>query len=284
MWYFLKLFLLVAVVMIVLSIVILYLCQGKFIYIPRSYPQQPAALKYTEPLGFESRGKQQIVFLMNRSDDEKPKRVTWFFSGNGSVALNWVELLRRADSNAGHVFILFDYPGYGFNRGRPHPDTIAQSVDDALPAVADKLGLTVDELISRSGAVGHSLGAAVAFDTANRHGFSRVVAISPFTSMRSMAERQMGRVVVPLLRHHYENEEAIDGLLASDTLARIDIYHGDADRLIPMSMGKSLQERDSSGKRVFFHRVPSAGHNDIILHIGDELIRKLNDSAAGEAQ
>jgi pimeloyl-ACP methyl ester carboxylesterase len=136
--------------------------------------------------------------------------------------------------------------------------------------------LSEPELAKRSIGLGHSLGCAVALESANRHGWSEVVAISPFTSMKAMARRQVGSVLAAFLRHHYDNEVALDELLVSNSNSRVTIFHGENDALIPITMGQSLAERDESGEKVVFIGVPRAGHNDIIMHLEVELMARFN--------
>lgn len=272
-----KVFLLVVLGLFLLVVAVIYFGQGKLIYYPRRYSEASPALQKVESVHYLSGGKKQWAYLFGRREEAPPACVWWVFSGNGSAALDWVGIVENVDPAADRVFVLFDYPGYGFNWGNPHPKTIRRSVDDALPVVAGKLGLSIDELIARSRTVGHSLGAAVALDTAARNNMTKVVAISPFTSMQAMADRQMA-VLAPLLSHHYDNETALDLLLKADPPATVTIFHGDRDSLIPLEMSQSLSARDAEGNMVKFHSVPGAGHNDIVGSIAPELIEIFEDA------
>lgn len=267
-----KLFLLVVLGLLLLVAAVIYFGQGSLIYYPRRYSEVSPALKKVESVHYLSGGAKQWAYLFGWEEGKPPSRVWWVFSGNGSVALDWVGIVEMTEPDADHVFVLFDYPGYGFNLGRPHPKTIRQSVDDALSVIGKKLGLPTDELLARSGTVGHSLGAAVALDTASRHRLAEAVAISPFTTMKAMADRSFSGLLTPLLNHHYDNETSIDLLLKSNPLATVTIFHGEQDSLIPDEMSRSLVARDVEGKVVKFRPVPDAGHNDIVGKIAPELI------------
>ncbi|MEM9016045.1 MAG: alpha/beta fold hydrolase [Verrucomicrobiota bacterium] len=251
---------------------ILYLGQGRLIYLPRSYYSGMPEFEQVNIVSYLSNGKKQHVFLPERKRTEPPDRVWWVFGGNGSLALDWIGFLDSAPADSGITFVLFDYPGYGLNEGSPNPHRIADSIDDALPPVAEAFDISKDELIERSSVLGHSLGAAVAFDFADRYELDRIVAVSPFTTMEEMAKRTMGAWVTPLLTHRYDNEKALDGILHSGKKVRITIFHGEEDRLIPMAMGQSLAARDKDGDAIEFIPVPKAGHNDVISRILYELI------------
>ena len=275
-----KVFLLVILGLVLLFLLMFYLGQGRMIYFPRSYATNTPLLEKVTAHSYDSDGKKQWVYLLKRDgagppDRVSPDRVWWLFGGNGSAALDWVSLVEKADPSANHAFVLFDYPGYGFNSGRPGPKAIFQSVDDAIPVVAGQLALEPEALMNRSGGMGHSLGCAVALDSANRHGWSRVVAVSPFTTMQAMAERSVGGLLSKLLSHHYDNEVSIDALVERGD-ARVTIFHGDADNIVPYEMGRALAGRDESGGVVDFVPVPRAGHNDIIGALEVELVAILN--------
>lgn len=259
----------------VLFCLFLYLAQAKLIYLPRSYHASQPELPRVEPVAYVLNGKKQVSFLPRRESETPPETVWWLFGGNGSVALDWLGIVEAVPRDKDRAFVLFDYPGYGFSRGRPNPQRIFASVDAAIPAVAEKLGMSRDELLSRSRALGHSLGAAVAFDFANRHGLNRVIAISPFTTMAAMAKKQVGPIGPFLLTHRYDNEKSIDGLLDAGSPVEITIFHGNDDQIIPDEMGRSLEERDPDGDRVRYVPVPEAGHNDIVMRIAPELLRML---------
>ncbi|MEX2581046.1 MAG: alpha/beta hydrolase [Verrucomicrobiales bacterium] len=285
----------VVVVLVVLAFI--YFGQGRMIYFPRRYAANFADLEKADAVSYVSRGHEQRAFVVNNAagttpdrvspDRVSPDRVWWLFGGNGSVALDWLSLVRMVDPSIDQAFILFDYPGYGLNGGRPHPISIRKSVDDSIPALAEALGLTPEDLTARSVAVGLSLGAAVALDTANRHAMHEVVAISPFTTMRAMADRQFGGVLSPLLSHHYDNETAIDDLLQRDPSASVTIFHGEDDLLVPDKMGRALADRDPSGEHVRYRSVPGFGHNDILRAISGELIamfERTSDSAVHDRE
>ena len=228
-------------------------------------------------VAYESGGKKTVGLSASESGrKEKPDHVWWVFGGNGSVALSWVDLVEQVDPSTKQVFVLFDYPSYGFNRGRPNPKSIRQSVEDSIPVVAKQLRLSPQDLMSRSHVLGHSLGAAIALDTANRHNLDKVIIISPFTKMEDMARRQMGNLGAAILRHRYDNEKSIDALLAKETPPAIYLFHGELDDMIPIEMSRSLLAQDVGSKKVIeFHSVPRAGHNNIIGFIEDDLIQLL---------
>ena len=258
-------------------VAVLYFCQGRFIYFPRKYHSSMEGLAHVEAFSFRSEHKEQILLIPNRESDSPPKRIWWIFGGNGSVALDWLGLVESVE-NPDVAFVLFDYPGYGFNEGRPSPERITRSINSATHAVARKFRMSKTELMRRSSTTGQSLGCAFALYFADNHKVNQVIAIAPFTTMEAMARQQMGPAVVPLLRHRYDNEKTIDNLLASGREIDVTIYHGDADNIIPDSMGRELAARDKAQSKIQFVSVPGAGHNNIMGSIAPELVRIWGES------
>lgn len=271
-----KVFLLVVLALVLFAILTIYLFQGQLIYHPQRYYSKAEAFEKVDRYSYLSGGRKQFVYVMKRDQTGPPDKIWWFFNGNASVALNWVELLRAVDPKKNHAYVLFDYPGYGINGGRSNPDRIRQSVDASFSVLAAEWGISEKAIGSRSSAFGHSLGSAVAFDTARRHGMSQVIAISPFTTMKAMAKKQFGGFFAALLSHHYDNEDSVRELLARESGVQIDIFHGEEDTLIPISMSQSLAAMDESGNRIKVHPVPGAGHNGMVPEIRNELLVLLN--------
>jgi fermentation-respiration switch protein FrsA (DUF1100 family) len=105
---------------------------------------------------------------------------------------------------------------------------------------------------------GRSLGSAVATYTAAHHPVAGLVLESPFTSARAMA------------RHLYAILPRFTVTLQLDNLANVKrihcpmlVFHGDADRLVPTSMGVAVAAAAGGGggpaEVVLIH---GAGHNE----------------------
>lgn len=142
------------------------------IYHPRPYdatyvhalPPNGVEIAYVLPAG-----KQTAYYIPAR--EQWPKRIWLAFCGNGSLALDWVTILRGYPDN-GDAFLLVDYPGYGKNTGYATIDSTRAGADAALRALTERLH--VEEQLALC-TVGHSLGAAFALDFATRHRVQRIV-------------------------------------------------------------------------------------------------------------
>ncbi|MFK5924950.1 MAG: alpha/beta fold hydrolase [Verrucomicrobiota bacterium] len=254
-----------------------YFVQDRIIYLPQAYARPHGQILAQELrtgrknrlLSFQtSQGQQQAVYF----GEDRAQKVWLMFGGNGARALDWLALIRRVPVEADVGFLLIDYPGYGWSEGRPDPRTIQQSVAGALLLLADEWELPLDDLEKSLSCMGHSLGAAVALEVAVERGVREVVVISPFTTMAAMAERVVGKPIAYLLRHRFDNVKSLQALQKNEQ-ARVVMFHGEEDKMIPYAMGQSLG-RDFAGL-VTFHPVQQAGHNDILSHIDGQLIQLL---------
>lgn len=262
-------FLLTIGLVALLFVAMVYLGQKRLIYYPRSYNQLARELKIVDRVCFEASQGTQNAFIYPRRESGTPEKVWWLFGGNGSTALDWLSVLGPSQVPPGVAFVLFDYPGYGFNEGSPSPDSIADSIDRLHEKMCLDWGLTSRELSDRSSVLGHSLGSAVALDVAARYGMREAIAISPFTSMKDMAKLKFGWLH-HLLDHHFDNRSAIRRLSENETAASIRIFHGRKDSLIPVSMGRELSELTDGKAR--FIEIPGSGHNDILFEIQGQLV------------
>lgn len=254
-------------------VAMIYFWQDRMIYFPRGYASNSRLFKKVDTVKYLSGDCVQVSYLYPAGREQTPQKVWWLYGGNGSTALDWISMLETTRLPEDCVCVLVDYPGYGRCRGKPAPDAIFTSVETLHSKLCEKWNLEGAELSRRSGTLGHSLGAAVAFRTAAHFRMPVVIAVSPFTTMQEMAQRRVGFLHV-LLEHPYDNRESVTRLVGQSPPAEIQIFHGTSDSLIPASMGRELAELAGS-KNAVFHPVRGRGHNDIIHHIREELLEQI---------
>ncbi len=268
---------LVVVVLLFMALVaLLYLQQHAFIYHPRPYdatfahalPANGEKLSYLLPFG-----KQTAFYVPTRNGAALPDRIWFAFCGNGSLALDWTTIL-AGYPNPADAFVLIDYPGYGKCAGYASIASTRASADAALGALAKRLGLSEDEIEGRLCTIGHSLGSAVALDFATRHSVQRVVAIAPFTTLREEAARVVSNPLSHLLIESYDNRTSIAEIRKRNPAAKIAIFHGGADDVIPLQMGQELAQRFPF---VEFFPIAGADHVSVLNMAHDRLIHWMNE-------
>jgi len=244
-----------------------FFAQHSMIYHPRPYTAAYAKVLPTNGLEIEYSlpfGKQTAFYVGTRHD--AVKRVWIAFCGNGSLALDWVWVFQGYPSN-GDGFLLVDYPGYGKSSGYASIDSTRAAANGALSALIKQLGIS-EERISIC-VIGHSLGAAAALDFAAHHVIERAVLISPFTTLREEAAHVVGGPLSHLLVENYDNRKNLRALLQKNPNARIAIFHGTADELISVQMGRSLKEDFPA---IDFFPVEGADHGTVVHFAKDKVI------------
>ncbi len=247
-------------VVISIPIVILTSCQSKLIYFPRPYGADVTAKWSAEthgkPIEFKTSQGQQRAFL--QGDLKSPRNLWIVCGGNGTVALDWSEWLRK-HAPAQDAFLLVDFPGYGDCEGYPNPERIRESLRAAVPLATKALGWP-DPNPSRLRFFGHSLGAAASLICATEFKIQRGVLLAPFTSTMDMAHVVTGLPVGFLVTHRFDNEARLAELAARGS-GEVIIIHGSDDESIPVTMGSKLADQQKD--MVHFIEIPGARHNTI---------------------
>ena len=219
-------------------------------------------------------GGQTSFYLPPPSGAVPPTRLWVLFSGNGSLALDWLPLARR-DQNAGDAFLLIDYPGYGKSDGWPNIENTRAAAEGALAALATRLAVPPAALEPRLNAMGHSLGMAAALDFASRHPqVGEIILLAPFTSLREEAAVFIGTPLSKLLMANYDNRAVLLQLAERKPPPRVIIYHGMQDGMIPVQMGRELAAQFPGF--VTFHGIPEATHNTIVAEAADDILKSMS--------
>lgn len=187
------------------------------------------------------------------------KRLVLFFHGNAGNAYGRLGDLDRLSEATASSVLLLSYRGYGKSDGAPSEHGVYLDAEAALIYAHDKLGFSEQQIFL----LGRSLGSAVAINLAQHHKFAGLILVSPFTSGRDMA-RGMGLGWLAGI--------AGNPLDSIDKIANIKspalFIHGDADRVIPIEMGRRLFEAYPNEQKVF-RKVAGVGHNNIVAIAGE---------------
>ena len=265
-----------ALALVVIPAALLFFRQHSLIYYPRKYapgyervlPAGAVPLRYTTLAG-----NQVAFYVPPRSGAAPPSRVWVMFTGNASVALDWLDVVAMS-RNEGDGFLLIDYPGYGASEGVAAIATTRGSADKAVSTLAEHLQISEADLAARLSVVGLSLGAAAALDFAAGHPIQRAVLIAPFTSLRDMAARLFTKPASLLLLENYDNRSRVLELAKREPPPRITIFHGIADTLIPPDMGRQLAE--SAPVITTFVPVQGANHDTVMSDALPQIIEELS--------
>lgn len=193
-----------------------------------------------------------------------------FFHGNGQelVDLSW---LARSFMNQGLGVLFVEYPGYGLAKGETTEASIYFAAKRALDEL-QRLGISKSQITL----VGQSLGSAVAIEMARGGYGSKLVLISPFTSMVDMVKRFAPVLPVSaLVKDRFENLAK-----APEVPLETIVIHGSKDGLVPVSMGRELAEAIPNAR---FVEIEGGTHNDLFTShgaaSGSETLRLIIEAA-----
>ncbi len=265
------------------AVIFLASCQSRLIYFPRPY-DKAALMNFQQRGGRQiefktSQGRQVAFYLPPQNAVAQPPAILWFvFGGNGAIALDYIDETSRWDARAGYLFV--DYPSYGLCEGSPNPAHIEECVVSLASKLKDEWHWTDAELSARGGVFGHSLGCAAALITADRFHINRAVLCAPFTTMTDMARRTIGWPLCYLNRHGFDNIARLQSIVGRG--ARVRIFHGSEDEIIPVNMGRELALKFP--QPVLFKEVSGSHHNEIVHDAGTEIGSAIRELTAPSAR
>ena len=212
----------------------------------------PADHQFDFDLPFEERTVSVVGAELSgiRFKQEDPLGLIFFLHGNGGDIESWssgADFYQRVN----YDMFMFDYRGYGKSTGSVSSQ--AQLHDDVQKAWDSIAPLYVDKPII---IYGRSLGAALAAELATHVDAEKVILVSPFTSMESLAKAQYPLLPLSLVRYPLKTSEII-----GDIHSPVILVHGDRDRLIPLAHSESLLKLTNAQSKLLV--IAGAGHNDI---------------------
>lgn len=185
-------------------------------------------------------------------DHPQRRAVILYCHGNAGSVETWSMAALELNQRHQCAVFVFDYRGYGKSEGMPSEEGLYQDARAARRWLAQKTGVSEKEIV----VLGRSLGGGVAVDLAAKDGAKGLILQSTFSSLPDVAAYH-----VPWLLPHLNMTQRFD------SVAKIKNYpgpvlqgHGDADRLIPISLAQKLYEAAPGQKR--FITIPGGGHND----------------------
>jgi fermentation-respiration switch protein FrsA (DUF1100 family) len=257
----LKLALVIGVLYLVLAIAA-FIAQRKLMYFPDASRVSPAsfALPGVEERILRTPDGQELVAWYGRAPRGRPTIL--YFHGNAGNLANRAERVRKYLARGFGVFIL-SYRGYRGSSGQP---TEKNNVADAKLAYDALIaeGVAPQEIIL----YGESLGSGIAMQVAAAKPVGGVILDAPYTSIVDVAVGAYPYFPVrPFLFDRYETMRYVPAVHAP-----LLVVHGEADEVIPVSMGRAVYAAANGPKEIA--TFPGAGHSDHHLYgTGEEIFR-----------
>jgi len=185
-----------------------------------------------------------------------------YFHGNAGNLASRAERIRRYVSR-GYGVLFMSYRGYSGSTGSPSERNNVADAQLAYNAlIAD--GIASDQIF----VYGESLGSGVAVQLAAANEIAGLVLDAPYTSIVDVAALEYPYLPVrPFVFDRYETVRYLPGVTAP-----LLILHGEADRVIPVEMGRAVYNAANAPKEIV--TFPRAGHSDHHIHGSyDEMFR-----------
>ena len=240
------------VVAYLVIVVLMSMQLDSLIFFPSRYPEgdwQPRGLRFEDARFSASDGTRLHGWYLPA---ENPRAVVLFAHGNGGNLSDRADIGYLLSNRLGASVLMFDYRGYGRSEGDP---TIPGVLDDAHAArrwLAERAGVSESQIVL----MGESLGGGVMVQLAAHDGARALILENTFSSLADV-----GAVHYPWLPVRFVLGDKLDSaaVIAKYHGPLLQI-HGDADQIIPMTLGRKLFDAANEPKR--WVMIPGADHND----------------------
>jgi fermentation-respiration switch protein FrsA (DUF1100 family) len=223
----------------------LYVAQRSFIYFPTAESSNPVA----QDLRIASGDEILQVWQLNPGAEQG----IIYFGGNAEDVAGNTPLF--ADVFKGQAVYLVNYRGYGGSSGSP--------TEAGLFADAEAVYDYVKHLHSSIHVIGRSLGSGVAVHLATVRDVDKLVLVTPYDSIASIAENSMPLFPVSLLIKDRYDSWRLAGKLRNQTLALLAEY----DEVIPRASSEKLIAAFQP-RLLSTLVIPRANHNSIGMMAG----------------
>lgn len=233
-----------------LILLLMMLFEESFVFFPSKYPEgdwQPRGLKFEDAFFAADDGTQLHGWFVPH---DNPRAIALFLHGNGGNLSHRVDVLRTLH-RLGVAVLIIDYRGYGRSQGKPTEQGVLADARAARAWLAERAGVPQQEIVL----MGESLGGAIATILASESPARALIVENTFTSAPDVAAVHYPWLPTQLMRTRFDAASAIKNY--HGPLLQ---FHGDADTIIPIELGRRLFDAANQPKR--FVVIPGADHND----------------------
>jgi len=257
------------IVVMVLLLLVVWLFQRRMIYFPLDHhvPAAGSILPGASEVSTTTSDGLELGAWFMPAVHVTPRATVLVFPGNAGNRAGRAPLA-QALAERGFSVMLLDYRGYGGNPGAPTERNLARDGRAARAFMESREDVDAGKLIY----FGESLGAAVALELAIEHPPALLVLRSPFASMTEIGKLHYPFMPVGLLlADRYPSIERAPALQAP-----LLVIAGSRDDIVPLDQSRALYDAVSGPtKRLVV--IDGAGHNDLALLAGEEMLEAIDD-------
>lgn len=249
-----------------IALVLLWAGQRSLLYLPMGAVMSPseAGVPGAEEFPVVTSDGLRLGAWFVRSRRGTPLATAIVFNGNAGNRSHRGPLAKRL-SDAGFQVCLFDYRGYGGNKGSPSEAGLLRDAHAVGAAVAGRPDVDANRIVLMGESLGTGVAVAVAVDVQPM----ALVLRSPFTSIADVAAHHYWFLPVrQLLWDRYDSLSRIGALTCL-----VAIVAGDRDSVVPFGSSQRLYQAVRSRK--IFLTVRGGDHNDFELCAGDQVMNAM---------
>ena len=249
-----------------LIVVFLYFYQRNLLYHPNenNYSNDKLMVQ-VEKIKVRTNDNIDLLGWYYQKDIKKFKTILFFHGNAGSLENRIHKLNHFKDMNIN--FLIIAWRGFSGNKGKPSEKGLYEDGDSSIKWLLNK-GIKETDIII----YGESLGTGVATHLSQNRNFAGLILETPFTSMVDAAKTFYPYIPVKfLLKDKFENKKKIKNIDLP-----ILVMHGEADQIVPFSMGKKMFELANEPKYSYFTK-----HDNHMMEFDENLIKALNSFLEG---
>jgi pimeloyl-ACP methyl ester carboxylesterase len=231
--------------------ILLYMFQERLIFLPTKLPESHTySFEHSfEEFTLETPDLARLNALHFKVTD--PKGVILYFHGNAGDLSRWGEVVSIFPDH-GYDVIVMDYRTYGKSTGKLSKQAL---LEDAARFYEHTLTICPEEDIIL---YGRSLGSGIASYLASQYNPRQLILETPYYSLEAIAKKRFPILPISkLLRYNLQSFEYLQ-----EVNTPISIFHGDEDKVIPISSGRKLFDAIPSASK-WFYVIPGGRHNDL---------------------
>lgn len=227
----------------------LYLIQSKLIFFPQPLIQSQVERYKDLELTFQRENVKLHGWFL-KGEKEYPNKLIIYFGGNAEeVSGSFTEL----QNNTACSLLVMNYRGFGKSEGTPSQDSLFADSLYIFDQVVEENGFSKENIIL----FGRSLGSGIATYLASKRQVGRVILVTPFDSILSIARKRYFLLPVKLLlKHPFPSSEFAANI--NHPLLEIIATH---DEVIPLTHSQALFDSWKGAKRIV--EIQGANHQNI---------------------
>ena len=232
-----------------LMLAMIYIFQRHLIYFPATKTPTRQAYDAGDMQSIKLTTSDNVILNAWYKPAATDKPTILYLHGNAGHIGFRMYLVRQFISQ-GFGVLLFDYRGYGGNKGTPTEEGLYQDARAAMYFLQQQ-GLGNKQLIL----YGESLGTGVATKLATEFQICALILQSPYTSLTALTRYHYPWLFIPP-KDKYDSLERIKNIHAP-----LLILHGKRDDVVPYLLGLELFNQANEPKQ--WVAFPDRGHNDL---------------------